>query len=569
MTVLTVLGFGQIVNLPTPENLHQSNKISKQVISNKGLAYVQDSVVYYNSTDGTDWVYDEKSNTLSITSDSMNIASQYSSDYNSSTSEWEKKILMSFGYSENSDYSIFYPDNTEITEIPWNSNIMNWNTDTMLYYHYYPKISRQFSIVYLDKLIDMNWNYSTNQFTGGMRVDIETIDDSLYSSAIERDWDNASQSFVNAIKHTFQYDANNYLQQWLKQSWNTTTSAWDNSEQNFFVYTNGFLVQKIAQNWSGSAWNNDYKEIYTYDANNNKTNYTKYTWDGSNWVNYKKTDYTYDSNNNRLTQTRYNWDNTNSVWLGTYKYSYQYDANNNNTLYLYQTWDDINSMWVNQYRYQYTFDSNNNMTTLVRQYWDNTNSTWVNNYKDEYTYDSNNNETLYIEYDWDNTNTVWNPSYKKEYTYDSNNKQTLYQSYNYNQSNSTWVNESKETSTYDANSNLTEDIYYEWNTTNSSWDNSSKTVYYYSGHQVTKIDLTQDVIVDVFPNPTSGQIKVKNDNPIEKIQLYSQDGKLLVDKNHIGTFEKQIDISRLNQGIYILKVTDINGTVTSRKIMKQ
>ncbi|MCK9480814.1 MAG: T9SS type A sorting domain-containing protein [Bacteroidia bacterium] len=68
---------------------------------------------------------------------------------------------------------------------------------------------------------------------------------------------------------------------------------------------------------------------------------------------------------------------------------YSYDANNNRTQYVYQKWNSGSSAWVNSSKYDYTYDANNNQTQELRQTWNSGSSNWVNNSKNTYEYNTN------------------------------------------------------------------------------------------------------------------------------------------------------------------------------------
>lgn len=73
-------------------------------------------------------------------------------------------------------------------------------------------------------------------------------------------------------------------------------------------------------------------------------------------------------------------------------------------------------------------------------------------------------------------------------------------------------------------------------------------------------DLNRDEII-VYPNPAREMINIKTDSDIENLQLYNSLGQLVIDQN---TKTKTIDISQLQNGVYILKIKSENRTVTER-----
>jgi len=69
----------------------------------------------------------------------------------------------------------------------------------------------------------------------------------------------------------------------------------------------------------------------------------------------------------------------------------------------------------------------------------------------------------------------------------------------------------------------------------------------------------------VFPTPTENILNIKSKKEIVKIEIYSKLGQLIL-KN---TTENKIDISNLNQGLYFVKVEDVNGNFGVKKIVKR
>ncbi len=52
------------------------------------------------------------------------------------------------------------------------------------------------------------------------------------------------------------------------------------------LLSNGFiLIEELIQTWNGTAWVNSYKDSYTYDVNNNQTEWLSQIWNGTAWVN--------------------------------------------------------------------------------------------------------------------------------------------------------------------------------------------------------------------------------------------------------------------------------------------
>ncbi|HZH70044.1 MAG TPA: T9SS type A sorting domain-containing protein [Flavobacteriaceae bacterium] len=69
----------------------------------------------------------------------------------------------------------------------------------------------------------------------------------------------------------------------------------------------------------------------------------------------------------------------------------------------------------------------------------------------------------------------------------------------------------------------------------------------------------------IYPNPTSGILFLESKHPISSITVYSLFGQQ-IQKN---TGNSQIDISKMQSGLYFLKIEDKNGNSQTHKILKK
>ncbi|MBS5614708.1 MAG: T9SS type A sorting domain-containing protein [Prevotella buccalis] len=58
----------------------------------------------------------------------------------------------------------------------------------------------------------------------------------------------------------------------------------------------------------------------------------------------------------------------------------------------------------------------------------------------------------------------------------------------------------------------------------------------------------------ISPNPTTGRIHIETSEAIKSVRVYSVSGSLVAEG-----FNADMDLSRLPNGIYIVKVNNFNG----------
>lgn len=75
-----------------------------------------------------------------------------------------------------------------------------------------------------------------------------------------------------------------------------------------------------------------------------------------------------------------------------------------------------------------------------------------------------------------------------------------------------------------------------------------------------------DVQIQVYPNPTTGNIKINCAKEINQVSIFSLEGKLMNEFNYNNG--DQIDLSNLNSGIYLLRI-EIDGSIKTIRITKK
>lgn len=70
--------------------------------------------------------------------------------------------------------------------------------------------------------------------------------------------------------------------------------------------------------------------------------------------------------------------------------------------------------------------------------------------------------------------------------------------------------------------------------------------------------------VSVFPNPVVHSLTVHSDWPLHKVEVFNQVGDLLITSQ-----EHKLDLSLLSRGIYMVRVTSYDGSIVSKRIIKE
>jgi hypothetical protein len=78
----------------------------------------------------------------------------------------------------------------------------------------------------------------------------------------------------------------------------------------------------------------------------------------------------------------------------------------------------------------------------------------------------------------------------------------------------------------------------------------------------------QNVVLQIFPNPTKDKIEVTSTIEIKKIEVRSGDGKIVRTVSAVKKIEI-IDLTGLTNGIYFVDVTTKDNSVITKKIVKE
>ena len=129
-------------------------------------------------------------------------------------------------------------------------------------------------------------------------------------------WDN--DQWENSWRNIYSYDAENKLIEELDQGWNN--NMWNDVFRGYYYYdTNSNLIEFLAQSSVGI---NFLRYLYSYDANNNRIEQIRQMWNGTDWDNGGRVLYTYNTNNDLTEEIIQEWDG--SEWVNIDKYTYLY-----------------------------------------------------------------------------------------------------------------------------------------------------------------------------------------------------------------------------------------------------
>lgn len=358
-----------------------------------------------------------------------------------------------------------------------------------------------------------------------------------------------------------------------RKSWDNGQADWVHVDSVEYTYDErNNRIESLGRVWDGTLWVRSWREINTYNANNQRTSFTEERWDGAGWGHENGDSQTlseYNEDGNITLFLRREWQE--GGWLDWYKYvlaydpvtgnlasetfllapsmpgnlenQYRtlftaYDSEGNALLLIGQSWE--NGEWVTRERESREYDDDGYLTLQLFQEPDgqdwidyrrvicNYNSeglitsrtgqdrdadaqSWAFTYRYGYEYNNNGDLTLFVYSHWDENTASWLGDYRYIHEYDENFNLTLRWYQRWNRDVGFWENSSRNIYTPDANGNTRTLEYQFWSIDESAWQKGGHTTYYYEVFVGTEEISIDPSAVAISPNPGSGLFQVRLD----------------------------------------------------------
>ena len=339
--------------------------------------------------------------------------------------------------------------------------------------------------------------------------------------------------------------------------WSTTTNESFKTTYTYDEY-DYWLVEELTEMNLGDGWIPAYMITYEYDFSGNVLEANAFESLDGEWVEDERALYTYGSDEMEIVYQMM----IDGQWENSSKEVYNY--NGDVTTVLIWAWNG--NTWSSSRLNTYT--RSGNTIELLMQYMQG--GAWQNEEKCIYTLDFDENILEILVEFWVN-NTMWEFHQKNVYHYNGgvytsmtvevdNNLVVEQYDYNYVDDNAThgeckiWTGGSQ---LVPGDGNL--EMAYNYN--------AACNEYYDVEVDVTYIDVTtlkehaQTASFKVYPNPVKDEINIQAES-FAKAEIYSVTGQKLMESN-VNTF----NVSALSQGVYLLKVYDLDDNSETQKIV--
>lgn len=115
----------------------------------------------------------------------------------------------------------------------------------------------------------------------------------------------------------------------------------------------------------------------------------------------------------------------------------------------------------------------------------------------------------------------------------------------------------------------------EWYGSIDDWDSEAQLAavkaYYESGIPIgiKQFSNESEASISVYPNPSNGVLTLASDAELSGARFFDVTGRMVKQVNLNGAFSRTLDISELNEGMYILQIETVDGSAHSSKFIKK
>ncbi|KAA9332144.1 T9SS type A sorting domain-containing protein [Hymenobacter busanensis] len=337
----------------------------------------------------------------------------------------------------------------------------------------------------------------------------------------------------------------------------------------------GLLSEFIYQDWAGSAFRNNTRELYAYDSHGRETLYTDQQWLNNAWVTQEsyRTTNTYNTAGTLISQVFESLNIGTNTWQPEERQLYTVDANNRWTEVVGQEW--TNGAYVNEFRTRNI--TWYNWATLLPSYyedqeWIPSSNTWGFDTRTTLSYQPNGSYASVLQ-ELTAPNT-WVNEDRHTYTYDNYGNEILHQGEGW--ANNAWFIDHGNSATlaYTATNQVRRSLQQNYNSQSRRYEKSSVTTY---SNFVTLGARPAALLAEasLYPNPARNAttlvvagLREQGPVPAEVLNTVGQVVATLALRPQQGTIRQELNLAGLTNGLYTVRLHTADGTLV-RRVVKQ
>ncbi|MFK5855716.1 MAG: T9SS type A sorting domain-containing protein [Bacteroidota bacterium] len=377
----------------------------------------------------------------------------------------------------------------------------------------------------------------------------------------------------------------------INNYWHIDSNQWistDKYEYEYYEDSNIKLEKFTEKDYATNEWICKWKTEFNYNSNNQLQLkiYSTYVTDSNMSEAYRTEEFTYYSFGKLDTYLEKRLNHNTLLWTDMNKSIYTYNNNNQDSTILFLSLDYATYSLINDARIVNFYNSNGFDKIDQLSYWDKFENHWRFDSKEESNYDNYGKKIFLIRSRW-YSDLEWHQINKREFGYDYNDNLSVYQFYSPTDS-TNWLLRIEHDYNYDYNYTISEcyfptyvsyPVEYINQMNNKPTDfvilnekdgelyEENRIIYHYSDLN-TGVPESTDKNIEVYPNPTSGQLRLINENNIKlkEITIYNSSGQKVLQKNEVPNI---MNLSSLDQGIYFIEFLTEKTVIRKKIIIKK
>lgn len=343
--------------------------------------------------------------------------------------------------------------------------------------------------------------------------------------------------------------------------------TWMNVNGSNYTYENNNLKTETDFFWNGINWEESGKTTYTYNVNNKATLevYQSYNSSTSMYENEERIEYTYNGNGDLVSIEGFTWET--GAWVAESRSTIMYSGT---TLTSGFSEDYNGSVWVNTFQSTLYRNGNGTIDEIIEEEWNG--SAWVLDGRDTFTYNGSNISSVkYDERNgavWEESFTTTyvldgngNRTSETDTFVGGGSPETITYTYDMSAQMSSFDNPFAD---YNGLEYLYEDYPYFNKILSSTSTNNYRTTYDYNNVlSIDKVLNKSAVSLEIYPNPSTDYITVKSSEIINNIKIFDALGNEVISTN-----QKTITINHLSKGMYLVNVSLDGERFINKKLIK-
>tara|TARA_Y100000815_G_scaffold184128_1_gene167899 strand:+ start:2084 stop:3238 length:1155 start_codon:yes stop_codon:yes gene_type:complete len=338
--------------------------------------------------------------------------------------------------------------------------------------------------------------------------------------------------WVTSSRTTLYYNSNNQVVSQIMEVVNFETMALETTGRATITYNSaGSPVEDLQEEYDSETdtWTNSYRSEYTFSGNDVLNSLTQ-MWDGDGWVNASRSSYSY-SDGLQSEEIEESWNKDTSSWILSEKAEYSYNTEGKLVLTVYYLWSTALADW--EFDWQETISrGSSSRTTLTEDY---EGGEWINSLLSTATIDEDGFVVESIDQTWDTTNEEW-------------------------------VNESRNIRSKNDDGWIDTILIQTWYDITENWEDGAKIIFSYRNSLgIEKLEAAGELTV--YPNPAQNILNISDSHSLRGFKIYSLNGQEI--KNYKLNSSRQLDVSSLQKGMYVLSLEDGTSQTQFKKFIKK